>query len=67
MRGLIYPKKKEIKQIPLSDLGIDAAGKTTVTNLESAPERGAAKMITGDAQSMANELVDLLINEAKVL
>ncbi len=64
---ILKAKKKEIKQIPLSDLGIDAAGKTTVTNLESAPERGAAKMITGDAQSMANELVDLLINEAKVL
>ncbi|MCH7534508.1 MAG: electron transfer flavoprotein subunit beta/FixA family protein [Bacteroidetes bacterium] len=64
---ILKAKKKEIKQIELSELDIDTAGKTTVTNLESSPERGAAKMITGEPRAMAEELVDLLINEAKVL
>lgn len=64
---ILKAKKKPIAEIAIADLGIDTAGKTSVSSLEAAPERGAAKMITGDAQSMANELVDLLINEAKVL
>ena len=62
-----YCKKKKVSLIIGESEQTKKQWKECVKGLESAPERGAAKMITGDAQSMANELVDLLINEAKVL
>lgn len=61
-------KKKEIKQIDLSELAIVPSDKAAaVVKLKAIPERGQAKMLEGDNRKMVEELVHLLRNEDKVL
>ncbi|RMG59283.1 MAG: electron transfer flavoprotein subunit beta/FixA family protein [Deltaproteobacteria bacterium] len=60
--GIMRAKKKEMKVIPISELGIDTAPKVKVLKLEPPKER-AGGVIVGSVQ----ELVEKLKNEAKVL
>jgi electron transfer flavoprotein beta subunit len=72
-----YPKlpdimkatKKEVKQLELSSLGLDApASSMEVTELSYSPEKPEGKMVEGeDPKQIAEELVRLLREEAKVL
>ena len=66
--GIMKAKKKPIKEVSLSDLGIDeSASKVKFTNYELPAERSEVKMIEGDVDAQVNELVRLLQEEAKVL
>lgn len=66
--GIMKAKKKPMKEISLSDLGISATSvKTKMTHFELPKDRPACKMISGDAKQQAKELVRLLREEAKVL
>jgi electron transfer flavoprotein beta subunit len=72
-----YPKlpdimkatKKEVKQLELASLGLDApASSMEVTELSYPPEKPEGKMVEGeDPKQIAEELVRLLREEAKVL
>jgi electron transfer flavoprotein beta subunit len=60
--GIMKARKKELKEIPLADLGVDAAPKTKVVKLETPPKRSGGRKV-GSVQ----ELVQVLHNEAKVI
>ena len=65
---IMKAKKKEIKEIELSELGIDVSqGKVTIENLESVPERSGAKMLAGSVDDQVTELVRILKEDEKVL
>ncbi len=60
--GIMKARKKELKEIPLADVGVDATPKTRVVNLETPPKRSGGRKV-GSVQ----ELVQVLHNEAKVI
>ncbi len=65
---IMKAKKKQIKEIDLSELGIDAtAGKVVMEKLEAVPERSGAKMLTGNIDAQVTELVRVLKEDEKVL
>lgn len=65
---ILKAKKKQIKQIDLSELSIAPPDKTAaVVKLEAVPERGQARMLEGGSQEMVEELVRLLKEEDKIL
>jgi electron transfer flavoprotein beta subunit len=60
--GIMKARKKELKEIPVADLGVDVAPKLKVHKLEPPPKRQAGRKV-GSVQ----ELVQVLHNEAKVI
>ncbi|MBI1816920.1 MAG: electron transfer flavoprotein subunit beta/FixA family protein [Deltaproteobacteria bacterium] len=60
--GIMKARKKELKEIPVADLGIDVSPRLKVLSLASPPKRQAGKVV-GSVQ----ELVNLLHTEAKVI
>jgi electron transfer flavoprotein beta subunit len=60
--GIMKARKKELKEIPLGELGIDTAPTIKIHKLEPPPKREAGKKV-GSVQ----ELVQLLHSEAKVI
>ena len=65
---IMKAKKKEIKEMDLSDFGIDAdQGNVTIENLEPVPERAGAKMLEGSVDDQVTELVKILKEDEKVL
>ncbi|HXK10321.1 MAG TPA: electron transfer flavoprotein subunit beta/FixA family protein [Vicinamibacteria bacterium] len=70
LKGIMQAKKKPIQALDLAALGLDAAAvapKTRVVGLELPPARPAVRMIEGDPEAQARELVRLLHEEAKVI
>ncbi len=65
--NIMKAKKKEVRVETLEGLGITPQLKVRILALSEPPERPAAKILTGDPIEMAQQLVDLLHNEAKVL
>ncbi len=66
--GIMKAKKKPVKEVPLSDLGIDSSQNQVVLgDFELPGERPPVKMIDGDPDQQARELLRLLREEAKVL
>ena len=66
--GIMKAKKKLIKEIDISTLGISDSDKKVVYKNYSLPaEKPAVKMLTGDASTQSQELVKLLRDEAKAL
>ena len=64
---IMKAKKKEIRQINLSDLGLDAdSAQTEILNLEAVPERGDARILGGSPREAVDELVRILKEEEKV-
>jgi electron transfer flavoprotein beta subunit len=64
---IMKAKKKEINQINLSDLGLDAASaQTEILSLEAVPERGEARILDGSPREAVEELVRVLREEEKV-
>ncbi len=64
--AILRAKNKEIKQMDIQDLELDLNnGKTTLVELEPVPERSKAnlKMFEGEPRAMAEELVNLLVEE----
>ena len=65
---IMKAKKKEIKEMDLFELGIDASqGKVVIEKLEAVPERSGAKMIEGSVDDQVTELVRILKEDEKVL
>ena len=60
--GIMKARKKELKEIPVADLGVDVAPKLKVVKLETPPKRTGGRKV-GSVQ----ELVQVLHNEAKVI
>ena len=66
--GIMKAKKKTIKEVELSALGVTPAEqKVKYTAYTLPPEKAAVKLLTGDASAQASQLVGLLRDEAKVL
>lgn len=66
--GIMKAKKKPLKEIALADVGVQASNiKVRLKDFQLPPEKPAVKMIAGDAATQAQELVRLLLDEAKVL
>jgi len=65
---IMKAKKKEINEIELLDLGIDASnGKVVIEKLEAVPERSGANMLEGSVDAQMTELVRILKEDEKVL
>ena len=65
---IMKAKKKEIKQVDITELGLDqAAPLTEIVNLEAVPERGQARIMQGSTREAVEELVKILKEEEKVL
>jgi electron transfer flavoprotein beta subunit len=60
--GIMKARKKELKEIPLAELGADTSPKVKITKLEPPPKREAGKKV-----GSVEELVNLLHTEAKVI
>ena len=60
--GIMKARKKELKEIPVAEVGVDVAPKTTIVKLETPPKRSGGRKV-GSVQ----ELVQVLHNEAKVI
>ena len=62
LKGIMAAKKKEIKDMTLAELGVDAKAAMTVTSYEAPPVRKAGVKVAS-----VDELVQKLHNEAKVI
>ena len=60
--GIMKARKKELKEIPVASLGIDATPRLKVVKLDPPPKRQAGRKV-----GSVEELVQLLHNEAKVI
>jgi electron transfer flavoprotein beta subunit len=60
--GIMKARKKELKEIPIADMGVDVTPKVAVLKLETPPKRTGGRKV-GSVQ----ELVQVLHNEAKVI
>jgi len=70
LKGIMAAKKKSIETRDAAALGLDGATlvpRTRVTALELPPPRPPVKMIAGDPETQAKELLRLLHEEAKVI
>jgi electron transfer flavoprotein beta subunit len=66
--NIMKAKKKEIKKITLSDLGLsDGEIKIRYASITLPADRQACKMVSGDLAAQTKELVRLLHEEAKVV
>jgi len=71
--GIMKAKKKEIKKVTLSDSGFkaeDVGLEGSCTRIEKyypLPERGSCKMLPGEPQEMAAELVRALREDSKII
>ena len=60
--GIMKARKKELKEIPVADLGIDVAPRLKVLKLETPPKRTGGRKV-----GSVPELVQVLHTEAKVI
>jgi electron transfer flavoprotein beta subunit len=60
--GIMKARKKELKEIPIGELGVDVAPRVKIHKLEPPPAREAGKTV-----ETVQELVQLLHTEAKVI
>jgi len=70
LKGIMAAKKKPITALDAAALGLDAAAlqpKTKLTTLELPPPRPAVRLIEGEPDAQAKELVQLLHDDAKVI
>jgi len=60
--GIMKARKKEMKEIPVADLGADIAPRAKLVRLEAPPKRTGGRKVAS-----VQELVQVLHNEAKVI
>ncbi|MDR6226509.1 electron transfer flavoprotein subunit beta/FixA family protein [Desmospora profundinema] len=68
--GIMKAKKKPLERLDLDDLDLDEdelEGKTETLEIFLPPEKEAGKILEGELNEQAQELVQLLRNEAKVI
>lgn len=65
---IMKAKKKEVKEVSLSDLGVDiSTNKVVLENLELVPERSGAKILEGSVADQVTELIRILREDEKVI
>jgi len=64
--NIMKAKKKEVKVVDASDLGVDLTPWVRVESLTLPPDRPAGTILTGDPVDAARELARLLHEEAKI-
>jgi len=68
LKGIMGAKKKEIKDMKASDLGLGAEPpQLTITNLEALPPRPPGRIVEGDIATAVKELVRSLREDAKAI
>jgi len=70
LKGIMAAKKKPVQVLDAAGVGLDAAAaapKVRVAAMELPPERPAVRMIEGDPEAQAKELIRLLHEDAKVI
>ncbi len=68
LKGIMGAKRKEIRDVKPSDLGLDSDGREIqVVTLESLPPRPPGRILTGDPAQAVKELVRALREDAKVI
>ncbi len=68
LKGIMGAKKKEVRDLKASDLGIgEVAPQLGVVALEALPPRPPGRILTGEAKDMARELVRALREDAKAV
>ena len=68
--GIMKAKKKPIERLSVDDLGLnteESATKTVILDQFLPPEKEAGKVLLGELSHQAQELVQLLHQEAKVI
>ena len=60
--GIMKARKKELKEIPVGDLGVDVTAKVKLIKMEPPPKRQAGKKVES-----VDQLINLLHTEAKVI
>ena len=60
--GIMKARKKELKEIPVAELGVDVTPKVKLVKLETPPKRSAGRKV-----ETVQELVKLLHDEAKAI
>jgi len=60
--GIMKARKKELKEIPIADLGVDVTPRAKVVKMDPPPKRQAGKKVES-----VEQLVELLHTEAKVI
>ena len=64
---ILKAKKKEVKQVEITDLGLeDLSGDTSLLELTQIPERSGATMLDGSPREASEKLVAIL-KEEKVI
>jgi electron transfer flavoprotein beta subunit len=68
LKGIMGAKKKEIKDLKASDLGLAGeASQLTISALEALPPRPPGRIIPGDVPAAVKELVRSLREDAKAI
>jgi electron transfer flavoprotein beta subunit len=67
LKGIMGAKKKEIKDMKASDLGVTPAPQLSIVSLEALPPRAAGRIIDGDLATAVKELVRSLREDAKAI
>ena len=60
--GIMKARKKELKEIPIAEVGVDVAPKARIVKMDPPPKREAGKKVES-----VEQLVELLHTEAKVI
>lgn len=63
MQAILKAKKKEIKVLELSDLGVTDESNITMKGFEAVQERTEAKILEGTTDQVVSSLVDILTEE----
>ncbi|HXG03331.1 MAG TPA: electron transfer flavoprotein subunit beta/FixA family protein [Candidatus Binatia bacterium] len=67
LKGIMGAKKKEIREVKATDLGVSVDVQLSVTTLQALPPRPPGRIIQGDVPTAVKELVRSLREEAKVI
>jgi len=70
LKGIMMAKRKHIPVITTAELGLSdeqLAPQLTIVRMETPPAREAGRIVEGDAAETAQQLVDFLHKEAKVI
>jgi electron transfer flavoprotein beta subunit len=67
LKGIMGAKRKEIKDVKASDLGVAPEPQLTLTTLEALPPRPPGRIIQGDVPAAVKELVRALREDAKAV
>jgi electron transfer flavoprotein beta subunit len=67
LKGIMGAKKKEIKDVKATELGVTGTPQLAVKNLEALPPRPPGRVIPGEVKDAVKELVRALREEAKAI